>query len=110
LDVELFFEKVGAALGVTKVFSDIATGFNLKRDGTTLEGGVEIDNALAMRMIETLGDAHQGGEAARDALVRVIERGIRGMVAGGFGLAVVVADNSSNDGAVAAIETGNIAV
>jgi len=110
LDVELFFEEVGTALGVAKVFGDIAAGFNLKCDGTALEGGVEIENALPMRMIKTLGDADEGGEAAGDALVGVIERGIRGMVASGFGFAVVVANNSSNDSAVAPIEPGNVAI
>lgn len=110
MDVELFFEKIGAALGVAKVFGDIAAGFHLERDGTALKGGVEIENALPVRMIEALGDADEGGEAARNALVRVIERGIGGMVASGFGFAVVIANDSSNDSAVPAIETRHIAI
>lgn len=40
LEVEFSFEEVGAALGVAEIFGDVTASFDLKSDGTALEGGV----------------------------------------------------------------------
>ena len=67
-------------------------------------------NALAMRMVEAFGDAEDGGETAGDAFVAVVEGGIGGVVGIGRGLAIVIADDGGNDVAVAAVETGDVAI
>ena len=110
VDVEFFFEEVGAALGIAKVFGDIAASLHLKSDGAALKSGVQIENPLEMGMIEAFGDADESGEAAGDALVIVVEHGIGGMMAGGFGLAVMVANDSGNDSAIPTFETGDVAI
>ena len=84
LDVEFLLEKVGAALGVAEIFSDIATGFHLKCDGATLKGGAQAENTLAVGMIKSLSDPDDGGKTARDAFVIVVETGISGVMAVGF--------------------------
>jgi len=47
-DMELFFKKVGAALGVANVFSDIPACFNLDGDRVALKRCCEILDALAV--------------------------------------------------------------
>ena len=58
LEVEFFFEEVGAALGIAKIFGDIAACFDLESDRAALERGVETKDALAVGVVEPLGDAH----------------------------------------------------
>jgi len=103
LEVELFFEEVGAALGIPQIFGNVATGFDLEGDATFLEGSAHIEDALAMRMVEPFGDAEEGSETACNALVVVIETGVGGMMAGRLRFSVVIANGGSNDGAVAAV-------
>ena len=83
---------------------------DLDGDTAALEGSAETFDALAVRMIETFGDADDGGNAASDALVVVVERGIAGMVAVRLGLAIVVANDGGDNLAIAAFEAGDIAV
>ena len=59
--VEFAFEEGGAAFGVADVFGGVAAGAELDGYGATLEGGAEILDALAVRVIETFGDAEDGG-------------------------------------------------
>lgn len=56
-DVEFAFEEIGAALGVAKIFGDIAASVDFEADGATLEGCAHGMDALAMRVVEPLGDA-----------------------------------------------------
>ena len=91
-DVEFLFEEVGAAGGVAEVFGGVAAGFDLEAYGAALEGGVDVVDALAMRVIESFGDAKDRGQAAGHALVEVGQGGISLVMAGGFGFAIVVAD------------------
>jgi hypothetical protein len=81
LDMEFFFEEAGAALGVAEIFGYVAVSLHLKSDGASLEGGVQAENSLAVGMVQPFGDAHDGSEAARDALVDVDEAGISGVMA-----------------------------
>jgi hypothetical protein len=108
--VEFAFEEVGAALGVADVFGGVAAGAELDGDGTALERGAEVLDALAVGVIEAFGDAEDGGEAAGDALVIVVEGGIGGVIGVGGGLAIVIADDGGDDVAVAAFEAGDVAV
>jgi len=108
--VEFALEEGGAALGVADVFGGIAADAELDGDGAALEGGAEILDALAVRVVEAFGDAEDGGEAAGDALVAVVERGVGGVVGVGSGLAIVIADDGGDDVAVAAFEAGDVAV
>jgi hypothetical protein len=108
--VEFAFEEGGTAFGVAYVLDGVAASAKLDGDGAALEGGAEILYALAVGVIETFGDAEDGGEAAGDALVAVVEGGVRGVIDVGSGFAIVVADDGSNDVAVAAFEAGNVAV
>ena len=78
--------------------------------GAALEGGAEILDSLAMGVVESLGNAEDGGEAADDALFAVVERGIGGVIVVGSGLAIVIANDSGDDVAVAAVEAGDVAV
>jgi len=71
--VEFALEEGGAAFGVADVFGGVAAGAELDGDGAALEGSAEVLNALAVGVIEAFGDAEDGGEAARDALVAVVE-------------------------------------
>jgi hypothetical protein len=61
-------------------------------------------------VIETFGDAEDGGEAAGDALVVVVERGVSGVVGVRSGLAIVIANDGGDDVAVAGFEPGDVAV
>jgi len=38
LDVEFLFEEIGTALGVAQVFGGVTVRFDLKGDGTAVEG------------------------------------------------------------------------
>jgi hypothetical protein len=110
LQMKFLFEKVGAALGIAEIFGDIATGLDLKGNGTALKGGVETENALAMGVVKALGNADHSSKTARDALVIVGKPGISGMMAVGVSLAVMVAHDGSNDMTVAPFQAGDIAV
>ena len=110
MGVEFAFEEGGAALGVADILGGVATGAELDGDGAALEGGAEILNALAVGVIETFGDAEDGGEAAGDALVVVVEGGVGGVVGVGSGLAIVIANDGGDDVAVAGFEAGDVAV
>jgi len=108
--VEFAFEEGGAAFGVADVFGGVAAGAELDGDGTALEGGAEVLDALAVRVIEALGDAEDGGETAGDALVVVVKSGVSGVIGVGSGFAIVIANDGGDDVAVAAIEAGDVAV
>ena len=110
MSVEFAFEEGGTAFGVADVLGGVATDAELDGDGAALEGGAEILDALAVRVIEALGDAEDGGEAACDALVAVVESGVGGVIGVGRGFAIVIADDGGDDIAVAAFEAGDVAV
>ena len=57
LEVELFFEEIGAAFGIAKVFGNIAAGLDLEGNGAALKGGVKGENTLPVGMVETFGNA-----------------------------------------------------
>ena len=109
-DVEFFFEEIGAALGVAKIFGDIAASLDFERDSAALEGSAHGLDALAVRMVKALGNADEGSKAACDALVIIVECGVRGMVSVGRGLAVVIAHNGADQVAIAALESRDIAI
>ena len=110
LDVKFLFEEVGAAFGVANILGNVAARFDLKSDRTALKGGAQTQYALAVRMVEAFGDPHDRSKAASDALVVGVENGIGGMMAVGFGLAVVVTDDGGDNVAVAPVQSRNIAV
>ena len=56
-DVEFAFEEIGAAFGIAKIFGDIAASVDFERDSAALEGGTHGLDALAMGVVESLGDA-----------------------------------------------------
>ena len=74
--VEFALEEIRAAFGVADVFPGVAAGAELDGYGAALEGCAEILDSLAMGVVESLGNAEDGGEAADDALFTVVERGI----------------------------------
>src|SRR5450432_1310387 len=108
--VELFFEEFGAALGVAKVFGYVVTGIYFYGNGVFLKRRMEAMDALAVGVIQTFGDANDGGETPGDTLVVVVERGVGGMVVCGFRLAIVVPHHRSDHIAIAAFHAGNIAI
>ena len=110
MGVEFAFEEGGAAFGVTDVFGGVAADAELDGYGAALEGGAEILDALAVGVIETFGDAKDGGESADDALVIVVEGGIGGVIGVGRGLAIVIANDGGDDVAVAAFEARDVAI
>jgi hypothetical protein len=110
VSVEFALEEGGAALGVADVFGGVATDAELDGYGAALKGGAEILDALAVGVIEAFGDAEDGGEATRDALVIVVEGGVAGMIGVGRGFAVVIANDGGDDVAVTAFEAGDVAV
>jgi len=73
MDVEFPFEEGGAALGVAEVFRGIAACLDVKGDSAALEGSADAEDALAMGVVEAFSDTNDGGKAARDALVAVVE-------------------------------------
>jgi len=108
--VEFALEEIRAAFGVADVFGGVAAGAELDGYGAALEGGAEILDSLAMGVVESLGNAEDGGEAADDALFAVVECGIGGVIVVGSGLAIVIANDSGDDVTVAAVEAGDVAV
>jgi len=69
--VKFFFEEIGAAVGVAQILGGISAGFYLQAHGAALEAGLNIGDALAVRVIEAFGDAQNGGQAAGHAFVQV---------------------------------------
>src|ERR1700758_3884385 len=63
-----------------------------------------------MGMIERFRDAQNGREAARDSLVTVVKGGVGRVMPGRLGLAIVIAGQRGDDGAVAPLEPGDVAV
>src|SRR6516164_9728213 len=63
-----------------------------------------------MGVVETFGDTDNRGETAGDALVIAVQGRVSGMMAGGFGLAIVVAHDGANDVAIAPFEARDVAV
>src|SRR5260370_425918 len=61
-------------------------------------------------MIESLGDSQYRRKSPRDALVRVVQQRIGGVVPRGLRLSVVIAHQSRRHGAVAAFEPRDIPV
>src|SRR5580704_9871865 len=61
-------------------------------------------------MIQRLRNAQNRGEPPSDPLVVVVERGIRDVMASGFRLSIVIADQRGNDSAVPAFQPRYIAV
>ena len=108
--VEFALEEGGTAFGVADVFGGVAADAELNGHGAALKGGAEVLNALAVGVIEAFGDAEDSGQAADDALVAVIERGIGGMIGVGRGFAIVIANDGGDDVAVAAFEARDVAV
>ena len=70
LEMEFLFEEIGAALSVADVFGDVSAGGDFDGNRITLERCSELLDALAMRVIESLSNAKDRGEAAGDALAR----------------------------------------
>ena len=69
--MKFFFEEIGAAASVAQIFCGISTGFYLQTHGAALEGGLNVGDALAVRVIEAFGDAKDGGQATGYAFVEV---------------------------------------
>lgn len=108
--VELFLEEAATALGVVNIFGGIAADFELNGYGAALERGFQVFDTLAMRMVEAFGDTQDGGEAANDAFVGIIEPGIGRVIGIRRGLAVVIADDGGNDVAVTALKARDVAI
>jgi len=108
--VEFFFEEISAALGIAQIFGYVATGFDMEGDATPLKRSAHIQDALAMGMIESLGNAQERAETAGDALVGVCEAGVGRVVSVRLGLPIVITDNRSDNMAIASIQAGDIAV
>ncbi len=108
--MKFFLKKFGAAICIAQVFRGVAARVDLHADGSALKGGIHIGDTLAMRMIEGFGDAKNGSQAASHALIGVIQRRIRDVMAGRIGFAIVVAHQGGNDSAVAPRETRNVAI
>jgi len=109
-DVKLSLKEVGAAFGIAKIFGDIAASVDFEGDGTALEGSAHGLDALAMRVVEALGNANERGKTACDALVAIVEDGVGGMVSIGSGFAVVIAHDGADEVAISALESRDIAV
>jgi hypothetical protein len=109
-DVKLSLKEVGAAFGIAKIFGDIAASVDFEGDRTALEGSAHGLDALAMRVVEALGNANERGKTACDALVVIVEDGVGGMVSIGSGFAVVIAHDGADEVAISALESRDIAV
>lgn len=109
-DVEFLLKQVGAALRVAEIFRDVAASFDFQRDRVTLEGSAHVLDALAMRVIEALGNTYKRGEAAGDALVVVVERRVGRVVASRLRLAIVVTHNGSDQVAIASFQSRDVPI
>jgi len=108
--VKFFLEKLGAAFGIAQIFGSITVRFYLHAHRALLEGDSESSDALPVSMVQALGDAENRSEPACDAFVGVAQRGVRGVMASRFGLAVVIANQRGDDRAIAAFETGDVPI
>jgi len=61
-------------------------------------------------MIESFGDPENRGEAADNSLIVVGERGVGDVMTRGNGLAIVIAHQGRDNRAIAAFQTGDVAV
>ena len=109
-NMEFVFKEFRAAVCVADVFGCIASRGNLEAYRAALEFGVDRIHALAMRMIEPFGDSEYRRKPACKALIGIVQRAVGRMIAGGFGLAVVVTNGSGDDVSLAAIEPGDVAI
>src|SRR6266481_4815821 len=108
--VEFFFKKFGAAICIAQIFRCVAARADLHAYRAALKRGVDAGDALAMRMIERFRDAQNGSQAASHALIVVIQRRIRDVMAGRLGLSVVIPHERGHNSAVAALQTWNISI
>ena len=90
--VKFFFKKFGAAICVAQIFRGVAARVDLHADCAALKSGIDIGDALAMRMIERFRDAKNRSQPASHALIIVIQRRIGNVMAGRLGLPIVIAD------------------
>ena len=73
LHVKFLLKEIGASFGVAQVLGGVATSFDLKGDSASMEGSAQRLDTLPMRVIQTLGDAHNRGQTAGDALVVAVQ-------------------------------------
>jgi len=108
--VELLFEEFRAAIGIAEILGCVAARADLHTHRATLERSVEIRHALPMRMIQSFRDAKNRSEPADHTLIVITQRGVRRVMPGRIGLPIVIANRSSDDGAVSPLKAWNISV
>ena len=101
--MKFVLKEFSAASRVANIFGGVAVRPEMEADGAALKFRTEMRDALAVRMIEALGDAHDRGEAAGEAFVGVIQRAVSGMITGRFRLSIVVTNGGGDEIAVASV-------
>src|SRR5690349_3876923 len=109
-NVKLLLEEFRAAAGVAQILRGVSARFRFERRRSALESRAQTGYALAVRMIESFGDAQNRGQPARGALIAIVQRGICSVIAGRIRFAVVIAHSGGDDGALASFESGNVSV
>ena len=108
--MKFVLKEFSAASRVANIFGGVAVRPEMEADGAALKFRTEMRDALAVRMIEAFGDTENRSEAASKALVGIIQRAVRRMITRRFCLSIVVTNGGGDQIAVAAIESGNVAV
>ena len=103
-------KKIRAAIRVANIFGGVAARREVQAHRAALKLCLNFRDALAVGMIESFRDTQNRSEAAGEALVGIAQRTVRRMIAGRFGLSIVVTDGGSDEIAIAAIESGNVSV
>ena len=108
--VKFLFKQFSAAICVANIFGGVAAGPEMEADGAALEFCANLRDALAVRMIEAFGDTENRSEAVSEAFVGIIQRAVRRMITRRFCLSIMVTNGGGDQIAVAAIESGDVAV
>jgi len=53
----LFFEPLRGAAGIAQIFAGVAASLHFQANGAALKRSTNLDNALAVRVVETFSDA-----------------------------------------------------
>src|SRR5947207_5676522 len=100
--VEFLLKQLRAAMSVSQVFPSIAASVHLQSHRAALKGSADLQHALPLRMIQSLGEPQYRRKSPCDALVRVVQRGTSGVMPSRLRLSIVIAHQCRRHGSVAA--------
>jgi hypothetical protein len=108
--MKFLLEKLRATIGIAEILGGIAARADLHAHRAALKGSVQVGDPLPVGMIERFRDAKNGRKPANHALIVVIQRSIRDVMAGGIRFPIMVTDHRGHHSTVSALQTRNVSI